>query len=89
MEMRWHWPPENWWAWLSAARCGSMPTSSSSASTLRLRSLLEPRFQMVSGSNTMSRTLRRGLSDEIGSWKIICMRVRATRISLPASSVSC
>ena len=25
----------------------------------------------------MSRTLRRGLSDEIGSWKIICMRVRA------------
>ena len=25
------------------------------------------------------RTLRRGFSDEIGSWKIICMRVRASR----------
>ena len=29
----------------------------------------------------MSRTLRRGFSDEIGSWKIICIRVRAARIS--------
>src|SRR6478752_2438347 len=89
MEMRWHWPPENWWAWLSAARWGSMPTSSSNPSTLRLRSALEPRFQIVSGSSTMSRTLRRGLSDEIGSWKIICMRVRASRMSLPANWVSC
>ena len=38
---------------------------------------------MLSGSITMSRTLRRGFSDEIGSWKIICMRVRASRMSLP------
>ncbi len=33
IEMRWHWPPENWCAWLSAARVGSMPTSSSVWST--------------------------------------------------------
>ena len=38
---------------------------------------------MLSGSITISRTLRRGLSDEIGSWKIICMRVRASRIASP------
>ena len=56
-----------------------MPTSSSAWSTSVERVLAEPRFQIVSGSITMSRTLRRGLSDEIGSWKIICMRVRAGR----------
>jgi hypothetical protein len=33
MEMRWHWPPENWWGWRLAARPGSMPTSSSSISS--------------------------------------------------------
>ena len=58
-----------------------MPTSSSVRSTSSPRSLLEPRFQIVSGSITMSRTLRRGFSDEIGSWKIICIRVRAERMS--------
>ncbi len=59
-----------------------MPTSSSVLSTSVDRSWPEPRFQIVSGSITMSRTLRRGLSDEIGSWKIICIRVRASRMSL-------
>ena len=52
------------------------------------RSSLVPRFQMFSGSITMSRTLRRGFSDEIGSWKIICMRVRASRMSWPSIVVS-
>ena len=31
----------------------------------------------------MSSTLRRGFSDEIGSWKIIFMRVRVRRSSSP------
>ncbi len=36
----------------------------------------------------MSPTLRRGLSDEIGSWKIICIWGRIRRRSLPCRSVS-
>ena len=52
------------------------------------RSDLEPRFQMLSGSATMLATLRRGFSDEIGSWKIICMRVRAARIASVLNVVS-
>jgi hypothetical protein len=35
----------------------------------------------------MSRTLRRGLSDEIGSWNTSWSRVRTERSSLPDSSV--
>src|SRR3546814_8695204 len=35
----------------------------------------------------MSLTLRRGLSDEIGSWKIIWRRVRVLRSSSPRSFV--
>ena len=35
----------------------------------------------------MSVTVRRGLSDEIGSWKIICIEVRTLRISSPRSTV--
>ena len=65
-----------------------MPTSSSTWSTRFDRSSLVPTFQMFSGSITMSRTLRRGLSDEIGSWKIIWMLVRAWRIASPDIAVS-
>ena len=54
----------------------------------RRRSSLVPIFQMVSGSATMSITLRRGLSDEIGSWKIICTWVRSVRRSPRLSAVS-
>ena len=43
---------------------------------------------MVSGSATMSITLRRGLSEEIGSWKIICTWVRSVRRSPRLSAVS-
>ena len=41
--------------------------------TFAARSGSVPIFQIASGSATMSRTLRRGFSDEIGSWKIICI----------------
>ena len=37
----------------------------------------------------MSRTRRLGFSDEIGSWKIICMARRARRSSGPSSAVRC
>ena len=45
-------------------------------------------LQMANGSDTMSPTLRRGLSEEIGSWKIICIRVRMWRRSSPCRAVS-
>ena len=48
-----------------------------------MRSSFVPIFQMFSGSSTISRTLRRGFSDEIGSWKIIWMLVRTVRMSSP------
>ena len=43
---------------------------------------------MVSGSDTMSMTRRRGLSEEIGSWKIIWTCVRSVRRSPRLSDVS-
>ena len=44
-----------------------MPTWSSMALDVSTRSSLVPIFQMVSGSDTMSMTRRRGFSEEIGS----------------------
>ena len=52
----------------------------------RSRSADVPRCQISSGSLTLSRTMRRGLSDEIGSWKIIWIRVRAERSSACATA---
>ena len=43
--------------------------------------------QTASGSATISPTVRRGFSDEIGSWKIICMSVRRARRLAGASVV--
>ena len=87
MLMRWHWPPENSRGRRLPLASGSMPTWSSMASALAARSSLFPIFQITSGSDTMSRTLRRGFSDEIGSWKIICTWVRSVRRS-PGSAWS-
>ena len=42
IEMRWHWPPENWCGRRSAATSGSRPTSSSTWRTLAIRSALVP-----------------------------------------------
>ena len=47
------------------------------------RSLRSPIRQMLSPSPMMSSTLRRGLSDEMGSWKIICSLRRWARSSEP------
>ena len=64
-----------------------MPTCSRILSTVASCSALLPRFQIESGSSTMSRTLRRGFRDEIGSWKIIWILVRASRIASPDKAV--
>ena len=42
--------------------------------------------QTLSGSATTSPTMRRGFSDEIGSWKIICRLVRLARIASESSA---
>ena len=65
-----------------------MPTWSSIALALSRRSSLVPIFQMLRGSATISLTRRRGLSDEMGSWKIICTCVRSVRRSPRLSAVS-
>src|SRR5215211_7131211 len=44
-------------------------------------------FQISSPSATRSPILRRGFSDEIGSWKIICIRGRILRSASPLSLV--
>ena len=76
MEMRWHWPPENWWGRGPAPRRRRCRPPRASSSTRASCSAAVPRFQIFSGSTTMSPTLRRGFSDEIGSWKIICISGR-------------
>ena len=63
------------------ASSGSMPTDSRVARALARRSSLVPMPQTASGSITASRTRRRGLSDEMGSWNTIWILVRAWRSS--------
>ena len=80
---RWRMPPESWWGyWLSRLSGSVMPTSVSS-SIARARDFASsmPRW-MVSGSVICSPILSTGLSEVIGSWKIIAMsRPRILRIS--------
>ena len=87
MQMRWHWPPENSCGRLSRATSGSRPTASSASSTLWRRSAALPRFQMRSGAPTMSPTVRRGLSELIGSWKTIWICGRWARSFSPRAAV--
>ena len=83
MQMRWHWPPENWCGRRSAATAGSMPDVLEHLARPSPRARPWCRSPRSSrGSITMSLTLRRGFSDEIGSWKIICTLVRSWRICL-------
>ena len=86
MQMRWHCPPENWWGRRPRTAPASMPTASRVVSTSACCSSEVPRFQIFRGSATMSPTVRRGFSDELGSWKIICISGRTRRRSAPESS---
>ena len=80
---RWRIPPDNWCGyWLSRLSGSVMPTSVSS-STARARAALSsmPRW-MVSGSMIWRPILKTGLSEVIGSWKIMAIsRPRTRRIS--------
>ena len=77
IEMRWHCPPEN--------SCGRLYRADVRVDPDLVEDLADdgPLFvgvlrpQTLSGSATTSPIMRRGFSDEIGSWKIICMSVRA------------
>ena len=78
MPIRCRWPPENAFGKRSACS-GSSPTSSISSSTRRpiARAVGPPSAR--SGSARMSKTVRRGSSDPIGSWNTICSRRRRSR----------
>ena len=72
--MRWHWPPENSCGRRPATASGSRPTASSTSSTLACCASSVPPTPRCRGARRRCRsTRRRGFSDEIGSWKIICM----------------
>ena len=85
---RWRMPPDSWWGyWLRRLSGSVMPTSvRSSMARARAAASSMPRW-MVSGSMICSPILSTGLSEVIGSWKIMAIsRPRMRRIS---SSDSC
>jgi len=93
--IRWRCPPENSWGYLSPASAG-IPTRTSSRSA-RSRSAIPRASPWTSHpSPTMSRTLIRGLREEYGSWKTICISRRVFRsaspdrrvISLPSNRIA-
>ena len=82
---RWRMPPENWCGYWSSRRSGSvMPTScSSSIARARACAVGHAAGGWCSGSVICKPMVRIGLSEVIGSWKIIEMsRPRISRISL-------
>ena len=60
---------------------GSARRARTARATRAWRSGLRSQPWMMSGSSTMAPTRMRGLSDEYGSWKTICMSRRARRSS--------
>ena len=73
--MRWHWPPENSWAAAARRRRGRSRPPRAPRRPWSSRSLFGADLPDVEAARrTMSRIRRRGLSDEIGSWKIIWSR---------------
>ena len=68
---------ESRWAGGRRRRRGRCPPTRGSHGPWPVRSSLVPLPQMDRGSTTVSRTRRRGLSDEMGSWKTIWILVRA------------
>ena len=86
MPMRWRWPPLNSCGNFSMLSGGS-PTSDSSLITTRslmperVRDSVHPhRFASVCP------TVRRGFSEEYGSWKMICIRRRSARSRLASAA---
>ena len=87
MATRWHCPPENSWGRLSAARAGIdadlLEQPVDDCPLLRLVAALPDR----QAARERVAQVRRGLRAAIGSWKIICMPVRAARIALASRPV--
>ena len=77
---RWLMPPESWWGKARARRAGSgMPTSAKSSTTRASRALRPRPRWAFSASPIWNPTVKQGLSDDIGSWKIIAMSLPARR----------
>ena len=95
---RWRWPPDNWCGKASSRFSGSrMPTLCSSSSTRTRTAFSSMRRCTRSTSPTCRSMVCSGLSDVIGSWKIIEMRSPRTacsccgfsfRRSLPSNQTS-
>ena len=84
--IRWRCPPENSWGYFPPASAG-IPTRTSSRSA-RSRSSLPLASPWTSHpSPTMSRTFIRGLREEYGSWKTICIWRRVVRSASPSMRV--
>ncbi len=80
---RWRMPPDSWCGyWLSRLSGSVMPTSVSSSTARARAAASSMRRWIVSGSMIWSPILRTGLSEVIGSWKIMAIsRPRTRRIS--------
>ena len=73
--MRWRWPPENWWGYLSRAASGSgMPTR-----RIRSRARSAASMRVAPWTSMTSRscqpTVQTGFRWLSGSWKIMAMRL--------------
>ena len=76
MLMRWRCPPENW---CGNRRCCSGPQADRGEQIVDARGALAraaPDCMRSSGARTASPARWRGLSEENGSWKMICTRFR-------------
>ena len=82
---RWRWPPLNSCGYRRPASGGRPTWSSTSATRLRI-SAGETERLTIMASAIVSRTRRRGFSDDHGSWKTACTFVRYSRSSGPASA---
>ena len=80
---RWRMPPDSWCGYWSSRLSGSVMPTSVNSSTARARAVASsmPRW-IVSGSMIWSPILSTGLSEVIGSWKIMAIsRPRMRRMS--------
>ena len=80
---RWRMPPDSWWGYCASRLSGSVMPTSVSSSMARARAAASVIFRWMSSGSMICRPMRStGLSEVIGSWKIMAMsRPRSWRIS--------
>ena len=84
---RWRWPPESWWGYASRRRSASGSPTRCRSSTVRVRAARRPSpLWTKSTSLTCFSIVWSGLSDVIGSWKIMAIRLPRTRRSVASSA---